>query len=69
VERKNLPYKNIFKIKKEQFEQHQITPAELLKVNTELEEAELKKMEILSRALLTRIEYITSSGLSLKEEL
>lgn len=61
--------KNIVEIRQEQFEQHQITPTELLKVNTELEEAELKKMEILSRALLARIEYITSSGLSLKEEL
>ncbi|MCD6454097.1 MAG: TolC family protein [Candidatus Aminicenantes bacterium] len=61
--------KKVLQIKQEQFRQNQIIPTELLKVNTELEEAELKKMESLSKALLSRIEYITTSGLSIKEEL
>ncbi len=57
------------RISREKFSQGTITPTELMKVRTELEEAELERIKTLAAALLARIEYIWSLGLPLKEVL
>lgn len=61
--------KERFHILKEKFFQGTVTPAEVMKVRTELEKAELERIKTLARALLARIEYIWSLGLPLKEVL